>query len=234
MIEKIKKFIEGLSDDDFYNYMSPFSYYNSSLINSISIEKIVKLSNYNNLLKVYFELNEKEDLILEIIYDRIQSSELEYEEYDDEQITINWIPIVMHILEMPLSMYNEILLDYDRKLIKLIKLNESIDFENYYVLNTKGYFANETYYSEKLEYIVSKFGFPSLRYIDELYTKDEIRTENFNIKKGGFILNTNAIKLDKITNPNSDFLKRLIQLKRQKNIDLLFNERIITKFKRFN
>lgn len=226
MIDKVGKFFSELSDDDFFHYLSPFSYYNSGLKASITLKEIVDLSNGENLLKLYFELKDVEEEILEILYDEIQSR-LDYDEYEDEQITIGWIPIIIYLLGERIEIYNSIKIDYDEEFSEIINVNESINRKNYWILNPtkESEIPKITFYSKEICEILCEFyDIVEISDIEKLFDSGKLINKKFSIERGGFILNKDIREIVKCPNNNKKcgeirlICKKLERIKKIENI----------------
>jgi hypothetical protein len=227
MIKNIKKLLNSLNDDDFFHYMTPFSCYNSSLKYSITLNNIVELSNYKELIELYFELRELEDDITELLYDGIQNR-LNFEEYEDDQITINWIPIILNLLNKDIKIYNKILLVNDNKLLELIDVNESIDREEYYIMNSNR--IDFTIYSKNLTELLCEIHDQlNEEEVKKIFNKETHDDYQMSLNKGGFILNLSHKEVFK-SKYNCGLIR---QISRDRKLSKLLGEKVIIKFEKF-
>jgi hypothetical protein len=236
-INKIYEFIESMSEEDFFEYMSPTSYYNNTLIFSICSDQNPRIEK-RKLLEIYFFLKENEEDISECVFEKLS----EYLDIDEEidNFSVDWNILVFFLAGLD---YKKIVSTLkvgkiDTTLEKLIQKNEDFDRKNYFILNDLN--QEKSFYTEDLLAAIYYLLDSDRNFdIESLIKNPKFRDDYYSLEIGDLILSENFKKLErKDFRENSEFFSNIrseyYKIKRTLSLDSLFENRKIIKFKNFN
>lgn len=237
-IDDVYKFIESLPEEDFYKYLTPESYYNTDLYNSICGDNLPLISR-RKLLEIYFLLKENEDDITQLIFERMYEFSSAENEDDELEINgVNWYILIFYLSGSSdyydkyskLHTTNKL----DKKTVDLIELNDKFDRDNHFIFNDTE--QRESFYSKDMaECVLLACDRDKKTDFEKIIKEQEFNSRNITFKKNDLILYNNfkEIKEQKgrfFDNIRADFLST----KRDISISSILNERFVLRFKDFN
>lgn len=231
-IDDVYKFINSLTEEDFYEYLTPASYYNTSLLHSICSDSIPKISN-KNLLEIYFLLSENEEDILEVVYQKM----LEHENDDDdlELNGLNWYVIIFYLMKWNFKeLYRNLFVGKtDKEKLNLIELNRSFDRKRYFIFNDTD--TRESFWTESLtDCILLAANRDKEMNLEKIITDQKFVSNNISFSKGEFILFTDFKELETLTGEFFDPIKsEIVSIEREIKLSKILSERKVYTFSGF-
>jgi len=234
-IDDVYNFIDSLSEEEFYDYLTPESYYNTNLYYSICGGNLPRISN-RKLLEIYFLLTDNEDDIMQHVYEKMY--EFQTDDEDIEINGINWYIIIFYLAEI-LDYYNvyrrlKTTNNLNKNLVDLIELNKKFDRDNHFIFNDTD--QRESFYSKDItECVLLAADRDKEMDFNEIIRTKQFKSGNINFKKGDYILYNEFKEIEK---KDGDFYDKIrgdfLKAKRDIYISSLLNERIILRFNEFN
>jgi hypothetical protein len=234
-IDDVYNFIDSLSEEEFYDYLTPESYYNTNLYYSICGDNLPRISN-RKLLDIYFLLTDNEDDIMQHVYEKMY--EFQTDDEDIEINGINWYIIIFYLAEI-LDYYNvyrrlKTTNNLNKNLVDLIELNKKFDRDNHFIFNDT--YQIESFYSKDItECVLLAADRDKEMDFNEVIRTNQFQSGNINFEKGDYILYNDFKEIEK---KDGDFYDKIrgdfLKAKRDIYISSLLNERIILRFNEFN
>jgi len=234
-IDDVYNFIDSLSEEEFYDYLTPESYYNTNLYYSICGDNLPRISN-RKLLDIYFLLTDNEDDIMQHVYEKMY--EFQTDDEDIEINGINWYIIIFYLAEI-LDYYNvyrrlKTTNNLNKNLVDLIELNKKFDRDNHFIFNDTD--QRESFYSKDItECVLLADDRDKEMDFNEIIRTKQFQSGNINFKKGDYILYNDFKEIEKKDGSFYDKIRGdFLKAKRDIYISSLLNERIILRFNEFN
>jgi hypothetical protein len=234
-IDDVYNFIDSLPEEEFYDYLTPESYYNTNLYYSICGDNLPRISN-RKLLDIYFLLTDNEDYIMQHVYEKMY--EFQTDDEDIEINGINWYIIIFYLAEI-LDYYNvyrrlKTTNNLNKNLVDLIELNKKFDRDNHFIFNDTD--QRESFYSKDItECVLLADDRDKEMDFNEIIRTKQFQSGNINFKKGDYILYNDFKEIEKKDGSFYDKIRGdFLKAKRDIYISSLLNERIILRFNEFN
>ncbi len=238
-IDDVYEFIGSLSEEQFYYYLTPESYYNTNLYYSICGDNLPQIPN-RKLLEIYFLLTDNEEDIIEFVYEKMYEFQTFNEDDNLEDLEmngLNWYIIIFYLADI-LDYYNKYRKlnttnKLNNKIVDLIELNKKFDRDKYFIFNDTE--ESESYYSNNItEFVLLAANRDKEMNFEEIIKTQKFHSRNISFKKGDLIL-FNDFK--EIKEQKGSFFDKIrgdfLSIKRNIYISSVLNERIILKFKNF-
>lgn len=231
-IDDVYKFINSLTEEDFYEYLTPTSYYNTSLLHSICSDSIPKISN-KKLLEIYFLLSENEEDILDAVYHKM----LEHENDDDdlELNGLNWYVIIFYLMKWNFKeLYRNLFVGKtDKEKLNLIELNQSFDRKGHFIFNDVD--SQESFWTESLaDCILLAVDRDKEMDLEKIITDQKFVSNNISFSKGDFILFTDFKEVEPLTGKFFDPIRsEIVSIEREKKLSKILSERKVYTFSNF-
>lgn len=235
-IDDVYDFIDSLTEEEFYEYLTPESYYNTNLYYSICGDNLPPISK-RNLLEIYFLLTENEDDIIQFVFEKMFEFENDEDIEDIEMNGLNWYIIIFYLADnleyydvyRRLKTSNKL----NKKFVELIELNKEFDRKNYFIFNDVEY--KESFYTKDItECVLLAADRDKEMNFEKIVKTKEFKSGNISFKKGDFILSNDFKEIEE---QKGDFFDKIrsefISVKRDIYLSSILNEGFILNFKDF-
>lgn len=180
-IEDVYNFIDSLSEEEFFEYLTPESYYNTNLYNSICGDNLPIIS-IRKLLEIYFLLSENEDDIINFVLEKMY----EFSEYEVEMNGLDWYIIIFYLagFQNPYNIYTKINTTNknNENLVELITLNENFDRNSDFIFNDTD--SQESFYTKDLtECVLLVTDRDKQMNFEKIVKTEEFHSRNISFKK---------------------------------------------------
>jgi hypothetical protein len=237
-VQDIYDFIDSLDEDEFFEYLTPTSYYNTNLYHSICGKNLPKIGN-RKLLEIYFLLSENQDDILSYVFEKMYEYQDEEEEDDDFEIEmngLNWYVLIFYLAECDYyEIYRRLKTtdELNKEIVQLIELNENFDRENNYIFNDVD--ETDSYWTKNLlDCVYLAWNRDKVVDYKKVILEESFSQRSITFKKGDLILFKDFKELKPV---EDNFFNRIknefIQVKRDLSLSKLLGEKIIIRFSDF-
>lgn len=235
-INDVYEFIDSLDEEEFFEYLTPTSYYNTDLYHSICSKNLPSIQK-RKLLEIYFLLSENEDDINQFIFEKM--CEFSSDDDDDyleiEMNGLNWYILIFYLSNCDYyEIYRRLKTSdsLNKEMVKLIELNKNFDRKNNFILNDTE--QKESFWTKDLVncvYLAVDRDKP-VDY-EKILSDENFKDRNITFKKGDLILFTDFKELKPVGEYFSRIKNEFTSTKRNLTLSKLFLESKVYTFGEF-